>query len=458
MANKALILGAAMAYKNQGSPLVGSITKAVDASLGSYLKIMEAEQQKLSKASLITQQYLDSLPANPEIDLLDDNLSTMFTSELNSARNEIGRLNMIRYADPFTYSPGSEAYTNITSAIKAQEKILKDRLIEATTLQQAKGNWVNEHSVISETWKRLNDKIYKGLTKILSPGKEDYTATRDKDGKLVFSTIYDGEKIDIKVEDLDWGQFPQPEINKINEFFEIAQNAGQQGLDLGTGQVNMMRTYFDSVLKSNENALFSLMFDELPMGKIDQKMALFTEEDFEKMFPNADYSDQTTWPDINEMRNQTVNTIISKIIEENKNFKNKSGSEFAKGFNDFAFNYAEFKSGIAPMQYNTEKEILEYIEKNSPYSGIINATDKDGKIFFGTGSAQTQALRAFDVNNEIKIFKDTGNTTPLITKLIRELYAGDDQANNVTQLISQFENLSSDKQDEFFSNILRGTN
>ena len=121
MANKALILGAAMAYKNQGSPLVGSITKAVDASLGSYLKIMEAEQQKLSKASLITQQYLDSLPANPEIDLLDDNLSTMFTSELNSARNEIGRLNMIRYADPFTYSPGSEAYTNITSATSAVE-------------------------------------------------------------------------------------------------------------------------------------------------------------------------------------------------------------------------------------------------------------------------------------------------------------------------------------------------
>jgi hypothetical protein len=110
------------------------------------------------------------------------------------------------------------------------------------------------------------------------------------------------------------------------------------------------------------------------------------------------------------------------------------------------------------MQDSSEEEILEYIEKKSPYSGIINATDKDGKIFFGTGSPQTQALRAFDVNNEIKTFKETGSIIPLITKLIRELYAGDDQADNITQLISQFENLPNPEQQEYFSNILRGTN
>ena len=93
MANKLLILGAAMAHKNKSYNLSGSITKAVDKSLAQFTKMIQARQQSIARTSLRTQGYLDKLPENPEIELLPDPIKKVYFGELSKVRQNIAYLN-----------------------------------------------------------------------------------------------------------------------------------------------------------------------------------------------------------------------------------------------------------------------------------------------------------------------------------------------------------------------------
>ena len=70
MANKLLILGAAMAHKNKSYNLSNPIVKAVDDSLAKFTKILQQRQKSIAQTSIRTQGYLDQLPENPEVELL----------------------------------------------------------------------------------------------------------------------------------------------------------------------------------------------------------------------------------------------------------------------------------------------------------------------------------------------------------------------------------------------------
>jgi len=230
MADKLLILGAAMAHANKSYNIGSSITKAIDKSLKGYVGMVKAQQKRIDAAGILTQAYLDKLPEDPKIDLLDENMIGMFTSELNDIRSQMADKRNELTINNHKYKPGTQAYTDITNEIKKLEKTLNVRHEEAKNLQMAKANWIKEHPNISETWKIFNADKYIALSQMLEPEKLDYKASRDKDGKLILSTTVDGKKIDIKVDELDdWEQYPLPEIVEINKYFELAQTSGKQG-------------------------------------------------------------------------------------------------------------------------------------------------------------------------------------------------------------------------------------
>ena len=438
MADKLLILGAAMAHANKSYNISSSITKVVDSSLKGYMKMIQAEQKRIGDASILTQRYLDTLPENPEIDLLDENLSKLIPSELNDIRNTIGKLNMTRFTDPYTYAPGTQAYTDITSELKKQEKLLTKRLTEAKTLQTAKANWIKEHPNISETWKLLHADKYIALGQILNKENPNYETSRNKDGELILSTMVEGKKIDIKVDELDdWEQYPLPEINKINEFYELANTTGTKGVDIPNSTLNNMKIYLNNFIGENENALFSLMFDDLPIGDPNNKMPFFTNEELVKLFDtdlSGDFDpSKDDWKskyDFKDMREKVVNRIIERVQEENKRakpaevgyFNDPDASPSERGRRiTFARNTTRLFSLLMGSKDKSVKDIVSDIANKSHLAGSISLVENGTTILPDEKSIGLTAVKAFDIKKLVEEFKKTGDPNNLVERLLLEL-------------------------------------
>ena len=462
MADKLLILGAAMAHANKSYNISSSITKVVDSSLKDYMKMIQAQQKRIGDASILTQRYLDTLPENTEIELLDENLAKTITSELNDIRNTIGKLNMDRFADPYKYAPGTQEYINITSELKKQEKLLTKRLTEAKTLQTAKANWIKEHPNISETWKLLHADKYIALGQILNKENPNYETSRNKDGELILSTMVEGKKIDIKVDELDdWEQYPLPEINKINEFYELANTAGAKGVDIPNSTLNNMKIYLNNFIGENENALFSLMFDDLPIGDPNNKMPFFTNDELTGLFDTDSSGDfdpsKDDWKskyDFKDMREKVVNRIIERVQEENKRAKPEEVGYFnnpddssteRKRKNEMANNTTRLIDLLQKSKNMTVNEIAQKIVKDSYLSAFISEEASTGTVIMPDKTTVTDmTIDSFDIKDLIVQFKKDGNVTPLIEKLMKKLGAKKSDRNAVYTDLYHYDKLSED--------------
>ena len=133
MANKILILGAAMAHKNKSYNLSSSIVPAVDKAVGTYTKALqglakqrEADRKIANNTSRAVNAYLDELPENPELELLPDPIRNLYYNELNNTKAAIGKLlNERGGPNAANYAPGTEGYMTMTSEINKQNKYLK---------------------------------------------------------------------------------------------------------------------------------------------------------------------------------------------------------------------------------------------------------------------------------------------------------------------------------------------
>ena len=468
MADKLLILGAAMAHANKSYNISSSITKAVDKSLKSYVSMIQTEQKRIGDASILTQRYLDTLPENPEIDLLDENLSKLIPSELNDIRNTIGKLNMTRFTDPYTYAPGTQAYTDITSELKKQEKLLTKRLTEAKTLQTAKANWIADHPRISETWKTFNADKYIALGQILKKDGPEYTTSRDKDGELILSTIIEGgKKVDIKVSKLDdWEMYPQPEINKINEYYELAQTAGTQGVDIPDATLNGMKIYLENYIGQNQNALFSLMFDDLPIGDLNNTMGFFSDNELKEFFDTddsgeIDEEEAKAFGDPEDenynfkmLKSKVVNRIVERIKEENQRHKPEEVGYFndpdqssteRKRRNEMANNTTRLIDLLQKSKNMTVNEIAQKIVKESYLEAFISESASTGTTIMPDKTTVTDmTIDSFDIKDLIVQFKKDGNVTPLIEKLMKKLGAKKSDRNAVYTDLYHYDKLSED--------------
>lgn len=429
MANKLLILGAAMAHKNKSYNIGSSIASAVDKSIKTYTDMIKATQKRVGDASLITQQYLDQLPENPEIDLLDENMAADFTRDLNTSRNRIGELNMARYVDPYKYRPGSDEYTNLMSELKKEEKNLKSLLKDATAVQTAKANWIEEHPRISPTWKLFNADKYEALSKILNSENPQGVGSRNEKGEYILTADVNGKKISVKVDELDdWEQYPQRELNKINEFYTDANVRGQQGQPLTASDKGTIRNYLNGYLGENEDALFSLMFDDLPMGNNENKIALFTEEEFNTMFDldkdGKVEGDELLNYNFADMKEKVVNRLTEKIVEENTTAIEKSQNV------DLPVEYSTLQDAIIELggvKNKSAEEIVQFIRDESIFAGQIGSRNLQQSEFtlrpYNVSTADASNLKSYNIESQISQFKK-GNMMPLLRILAQRTGIG----------------------------------
>ena len=458
MANKLLILGAAMAHKNKSYNLGIGIGPTVDKSVAKFQKILSDRQAKLNASSKYAQGKIDRLDADPELDLLPEGIKDLFVTDLNNTRKTLGELYTEKDLNAYKYSPGTEAYTEITKLISQNEKKLKKRQKQANDFLQKRANWITEHGDISETFKLRFPDQYNAINIFDTEFNEQYTADFDENDDLVFNTgIIDDsnpdpnyaragknrKNVSLKLDDLDWGMFPQPEIMKINEFYEVAANAGAQKREIPGGTLQNMRVYLDNVIKKNENAVYSLLFDDLPIGDPNNKMPLFTDEDFAEMFPNFNESDESTWPDFEQLKDAAVNKLISNIQLENTSAIEKQNPTELNYYNTGTQTQMDkkFSTGaliqqtiqdIAALKDKSVKSIANYIQNSSPFSGKISLIEDSGDVQAQGVSSEAQMLQKYNILSQLKQAAG-GNIYPLIQKLFNETGLGFDTIMGIDQ-------------------------
>lgn len=482
MANKLLILGAAMAHKNKSYNLSGSITKAVDKSLAQFTKMIQARQQSIARTSLRTQGYLDKLPENPEIELLPDPIKKVYFGELSKVRQNIANLNNERFDESKAalYMPGTDAYNDMMTNIAKEEKRLKTLLGYATKFQQVNADWFREHGNISETWKTMNPDLYEAMSNILNTENPDYTVSFDDKGELVFETQIDevndplsnltedddpstapttsSKSVKFGLDELDWAQFSNTETVKINELFESAVNDGLQGKNLNAVSINNSRMLINSLIGDDESKIFSLALDSLPMGNNLAPMPLFTDQEFETMFPDFDENDPNTYPDVSKIKTAVVEKLVGKIKEANTNAMPKVQGYF----NDanvssternrrtvFARNTARLVNLLNSVKEGSIEEIVEAIAKKSHLAASINSFKNDGSsILPDENSIGLSVTKSFNIKELVQNFKNNPDTNlqPLVERLLLELSPSSKGRSAVYNDLFEFSQLAEDDQ------------
>ena len=455
MANKLLILGAAMAHKNKSYNLSNAISKGVDAGLKVLGEGLKAKQKRLNKIKasndLVTGQVNDYLakldPENLNLDLVPDPIRKAYYGALNGAKSELGKLLIEQGgANASLYAPGTDGYIEMQDKINAQRKKIDKLYKNATKFQQINANWFNEHGNISEAWKTMNPELYAAMSNILNMENPNYTVELDDAGDWTISTDIQtygdpdnpqtllqttGTKnIKVKLDDLDWEQTSMPEIQKINDVMQASIDAGRQGLTLTGPQINEMIAGFDAMIGNSEGALYSLMFDELPIGNMGGKMSIFTDEQFAKDYPNFDADDPSTYPDFQEMKEKTINRLVEMIKEENENAGggvagyfydvNQSVTERRRRAN-FVPNFGRLSKMIIESKDDSVENIVAKIANQSYLAGSISKIENGTTILPDQASIGLAVTKAFDVRKLVQEFKKSGDPTLLLERLLLEL-------------------------------------
>lgn len=455
MANKLLILGAAMAHKNKSYNLSESIVPAVDKAVTAFGKFQIAKQQRLDKIKasndLVTGQVNDYLakldPENLNLELVPDPIRKAYYGALNGAKGELGKLLIEQGgANASLYAPGTDGYIEMQDKINAQRKKIDKLYKNATKFQQINANWFNEHGNISEAWKTMNPELYAAMSNILNTENPNYTIELDDAGDWTISTDIQtygdpdnpqtllqttgAKNIKVKLDDLDWEQTSIPEIKTINDVMQASIDAGRQGQTLTAPQINEMIAGFDAMIGKSEGALYSLMFDELPIGNMGGKMELFTDEQFAKDYPNFDADDPSTYPDFQEMKEKTINRLVEMIKVENENAGggeasyfydiNQSSTERKRRAN-FVPNFGRLRKLLIDSRNDSVENIIAKIDDQSFLGGSIARIQDGTKILPDAASMGLIATKGFDIKQQIQDFKKSGDPTLLLEYLLLKL-------------------------------------
>ena len=466
-----------MAHKNKSYNLSGSITKAVDKSLEQFTKMIQARQQSIARTSLRTQAYLDKLPENPEIELLPDPIRKVYFGELSKVRQNIANLNNERFDESKAalYMPGTDAYNDMMTNITKEEKRLKTLLGYASRFQQVNADWFREHGNISETWKTMNPDLYEAMSNILNTENPDYTVSFDDKGELVFETQikesvsnqdpkvlgtpseqFNQKSVKFGLDELDWAQFSNNETKEINKFFKKAVQDGQQGIPLSAVDINDSRMLLDNLLGNDEAKIFSLALDTLPMGADNAPMPLFTDPEFETMFPDFDENDPNTYPDVSKIKTAVIEKLVEKIEEANTsampkvqgyfNDANVSSTERSRR-SSFARNTARLVNLLESVKGESVEDIVNAIVKKSHFAASINLDEtNNSEIMPDASSIGMTVTKSFNIKKLVENFKNNPdkNLQPLVERLFLELSPTSKGRDSVYNDLFEFSQLAED--------------
>ena len=459
MANKTLILGAALANKYKSYNISESITPAVDKALKGFNSIVLMNEQRkqaynkvVSNVTAQVDKYLSELDENPDLELLPDPIKDLYYKELNTAKSDLGKL-LIKKNSPegqVTYAVGTDGYAEITGQINEQKKYIEKLYKDANKFQQINANWFNEHGNISETWKQMNLNKYMAMSHILNFENPNYTVELDENKDWIISTTipnYESNagfvldksspvgvrvapsnmEISLSLDDLDWDQLSVPELITINDSMQAGIDKALKGFKINAAEKIQMQLGFQEMIGQDEGKLYSLMFDDLPIGQ--GKQPLFTDQDFADDYPDFDRNNPDTWHDFDKMKELTIARLITKIEDENERIRldglqyhkepDITQAEATRRVNVMSLSVS-FENFMKNLDKNlSAKQIAEQIANKSDFQGSLNLPKTKGFTFYPNKASIGEAVaNKFNIEEEIKEYQKEGNILPLLKALL----------------------------------------
>ena len=327
----------------------------------------------------------------------------------------------------------------------------------------------------------MNPDLYEAMSNILNTENPDYTVSFNDKGELVFETQIDevnfgplsnltedddpstapppttsSKSVKFGLDELDWAQFSNNETTEINKFFKKAVQDGQQGIPLSAVDINDSRMLLDNLLGNDEAKIFSLALDTLPMGVDKAPMPLFTDQEFETMFPNFDENDPNTYPDVSKIKTAVIEKLVEKIEEANTSAMPKATGYFYDANvssternrrGTFARNTARLLNLLESVKGGSVEDIVEAIAKKSHFAASINNFKGDGsEIMPDASSIGMSVTKSFNIKELVKNFKNDpiNNLQPLVERLFLELSPTSKGRDNVYNDLFEFSQLAED--------------
>lgn len=263
--DKNLILGAAMAAPKFNSGFVDVIDREVKEFTTRIEKAEKEKQARAEAISLDTANFLEGLPADPQIELLDSSIQSTVESFLAKKRVDLAGLFRQRRGDTVTYAPGTEAYNSITKQIKAGERAINNVLSQLKTHQANKADYIREHNSISDHWKSNNLDMFADMKNIYL--EETYGNSIDTNGNITINGKYkisDWESGD-NVKKLDWGVTDSGYLGAVAKQFDGASGVRGQKMQKGDSYdvlfSNNLKQYFATQPDGGADAIKSIVFD-----------------------------------------------------------------------------------------------------------------------------------------------------------------------------------------------------
>ena len=178
------------------------------------------------------------------------------------------------------------------------------------------------------------------------------------------------------------------------------------------------------------------------------------------MFPNFNESDESTWPDFEQLKDAAVNKLISNIQLENANAIEKEKPNELNYYNTGTENEQgkKYSTGaliqqtiqeIAALKDKSVKSIADYIENRSVFEGKISKIQEDGFVQAQGVSGEQQMMQRYNISSQLQQAA-AGDVYPLIQKLFNETGLGFD----TVVAIDQYKILEKKGQIKFLSSGL----
>jgi len=390
MANKTLILGAALAYRNQpynlGLVAGKEANKAIQKSTNELVKMFEKEQKMLTASNLLGQKIFNELPENPLIPLLPQPVQEQAYSELAQIRQNIANLRTFMMTNAARLPVDSPEFATLNAEIARQNNLLVQYRDEYGDLQQKTADYIDNFNNISESWKLNNRGKFEDFNeRIFNIKNPNYKTTRNEDGKLVIKTDTDfgGE---YTIDDLKWEEVPSVELNEINNYLTRASVYKQKKLEIPESELYMLRKYLEDNI-TTQGELDTFMFDPLRLNE-KTKIPLFSEQEILNMFEYNEelgYAEAPEDLDFEALKTMAIDKIIGLVKAEapaviepsSNNNRNNSNNRNNRNNNNNNnnLNVNDFTSGLRQDIQLAGPDIVEAFEfvfNNLSTSEMVN--------------------------------------------------------------------------------------
>ena len=309
-----------MAAPKFNTGFVDIIDKEVKEFTTRVEKEAKEKQARADAISADTASFLEGLPANPNIELLDRSLKPAVESFLAKTRMNLAGLYRTRRGDTVTYAPGTEAYDKITQQIETGTRAINNVLNQLKIHQTNTADYINENTFISEHWKKENLDMFADMKNIYLD--KTYGSTIDVNGNITINGKYKINEWNSgdNIKKLDWNVTDAGYSEAILQQMDKAANVRGQKITKGDSYDELFSTslkqYFNGA--SGIDNLKSVVFDNPKILGLNLLQGDDNLEELQNLVKNGKYT---------EAIEKVVSSSMSRVITHQNNLYDKANDD-----------------------------------------------------------------------------------------------------------------------------------